>query len=119
MFIGDIISTLILGLATYFIHVLTKYNEAKNKSARTSTVELTFANYVINNWTRLLISLLAYLTLWMFCYKLKNISMTLGPISLDKVGFMYCIAFLGGYMSDSLFRNIIKIIQSAFEKATH
>lgn len=107
----DYIFSFILGLLTYSIHVLLKYNEAKNKTMKLSKrrrKHFSFISYLENNITRLSISLLAYIALFILLARIGPLSMTIGTLVIGKAGFLYVFSFMAGYSSDSIFRNLIK-----------
>ena len=107
----DFILSFLLGLLTYCIHVMLKYNESKQKNKKRRK-HVGFVDYLENNIVRLSVSLLSYIALWILFARIGNLTLVLGPLVLGKVSTLYVLSFLSGYASDSLFRNIAKIAQT-------
>lgn len=112
----DYVFSFLLGLITYAIHVLFKYNEAvaRNKKGRRKR-RMPFVWYLEKNITRLIVSLLAYIAVYILLARIGTMSITIGSVIIGKAGFLYMFSFLAGYSSDSLFRNLIKVINKSWE----
>ena len=113
----DYLFSFILGLITYSIHVLFKYNEAKSKrpKRRSKNEHFSFNNYIGNNITRLAVSLLAYIALFILIARIGPLSITIGALVIGKAGFLYIFSFMAGYSSDSVFRNLVKVTNKSWE----
>ena len=118
MSIVDIIFSFCVGLITYLIHVLFKYNEAKMRYAKEhkgKRKRVNFIGYIENNLSRLIMSLLAYIVLYILVAKVGNLSLDFGGFAVSKPGFLYLFAFLSGYSSDSIFRNVTKVLGKSLD----
>lgn len=112
----DLSLSFILGLITYSIHVLFKYNEARARYLKVhKRSKFKFSWYLENNITRLIVSLLAYIALFILVARLDGVSLTFAGLNIGRAGFMYIFTFLAGYSSDSVFRNLIKVIGKNWE----
>lgn len=95
----------ILAFLGMVIHILIHVLNRKNK-----TLPLTFGYFIsdIDNWIRMILSVLSIIALLMMSENLSNmLGITLNDGSSAKEVF----AFLTGYMNHSLIKNVLRLLK--------
>lgn len=95
----------LIALLGMIIHILIHVLNRKNK-----TIPISFSYFVsdIENWLRLILSLLSIIALLLMSDSLSNM---LGIQLSDGSSAKDVFAFLTGYMNHSLIKNVLKLIK--------
>lgn len=106
----------IVGLLGLLSHIYLKYVDAKRKSLNT----FDFFQYINNNYKRIIVSFVSYLFIC-FLYIIRiytqfelpnTVIQIIDSLNLHDMSYTW---FVIGYLSDSIVRNIVKVIMSILE----